>query len=284
MDSRFEGVPALLHKWGNRGSRGALDWRVFDDVVASIGERTAFHWHDRGTRALGEGDVGWGNAGDQPAEGGDGHSPLPRVDIEIDEHAELPAGFEVLEHFQHGAFLRDHGVAGTGAKLVEDRTEEFVSEILGDYGAACDRAARDRVGTDESEPFEIGKMQAAVDGGFFGIGATAVALPAFEDDVVADELLVHVRGPEEFEHGAGEGAVGSPSDAAFFGRWQFIWEGGLEILEGGAASAWVAPIDSGADEISKGSEGVEVQLAHEPSRSGEAGVFEPVSERLVHGV
>ena len=46
FDSGLQGIPTLLGKCGKRGIRRALDGRVMNDVVASIGEGEAFHGDD----------------------------------------------------------------------------------------------------------------------------------------------------------------------------------------------------------------------------------------------
>lgn len=277
MNARLECIPAFLDQrsWVSVG--WAFDGCVVNYAVATVGEGAAFHRDNRRAGALGKGDMGWSDARNQAAECGDRHGALARVNVQVDENPKFPARFEMLEHFNHRAFLRDNSVASAGTKMVEDGAEERVFEFLGDYWAS-----RDRVGTDKREPLEIRKMHATINRGFFGVFAVGVVLPAFEDDVVANEFLGDFRSPEELEHRAGECAVGASGDPVLADFGKFAGEGGFNVLQCSSASARIEEIDHRSDEVGERSESAEFELGDEPCGRGEASVFKPVAEGMVH--
>ena len=125
-------------------------------------------------------------------------------------------------------------------------------------------------------------MHAAIDDGFRWTPGAGIPVPAFEDDVLADEFLGEIRSPKKLEHRAGEVAVGPTGDPAFASGGEFSGEGRLEVLKRCEASAWVTPVDDRSDHIGEGSEGAKAELADEPRGGGEAGEFEPVAEGVVH--
>ena len=205
---RFQNIPALLRQFPRIGIRRTFDGIVVNDLVATIGEGTAFDGNDDRAGSLRNRDVRGRGADHEPAECFNRDASFLRMDVEINQNAHFPAGFNMLEHLEHGAFLGNDLIAGAGAQVVKNRPEERVPEFLGDH-----QNALHVVRCHQGQPFEIAKMHAAVNRRFGGIGAVGVAVEAFNDDVFFHERLIHIRRPEKLEHCPRKGTVGFAGDA-----------------------------------------------------------------------
>lgn len=267
-DVGFEVIPYGLGHGGGGGVVGGLE--CFElEMVAAVVKGGAEAGDDGNVDALGEAGVKGGDAGFE-SKTLDDRSGFVGFEGEVGKQGDVPAAFKLLHEAQHGTLLRDDTVSAVLTQAREDGGEGGVFEVLGDHDEG--EAAEAHEQTDE---FEIAEVGGDPDGTFFSGHGFRLRGVGMVMNQTFDVVPVEAQGPEQVEKGAGEGLVGGDGDAAcLIGGDVLTGEGGLEVGDGGGATAVVDEIGDEAEDLGKQNDGGTGQLGQQPGGEADESGFQ----------
>ena len=249
MQTRFEGVPACLGQFFDRGFPRDWNFGKVSRDVSAIRPRQAFHGHQRGTCAEGEFGGQPGDGCEQVAEAADDDGVLPGLEIEIDQQTHFSSILEMSQHAEHGPLLRKDLLAEHCPPGIKQRAKERVFEILGYHGKDSEMTAGEL-----AEPLEVSPVKAEVNGGMSLRSVRGQGVEPLGGDDLIQDRGAQIPRPEEFQRGAGECPVRLAADGVKLTIGKPTSERTAEIGKGDLAAVTVEPEEHSPDKRGQGSD------------------------------